>query len=148
MLKWSLAQLFKYNHKAFDFEDTFDYHEYIKNVDDILDISEVKVSGTGKGVFENRYSFDLHIECLLILECARTLEPVEFPIKMDITEVFDTDVKEDNEDDIRVIEKNTIDLYDIVWENIYLEKPMRVFKEGTTEYIDDQNLDDFYDEDK
>ena len=79
----------------------------------------------------------------MTLECARTLEPVEYPISLEVTEVFDT---LESDEDIRLIEKNTIDLSDVIWENIYLEKPMRVFKEGTTEFKDDQNLDDFYNE--
>ncbi len=143
MLKWSLAQLFKYNHKPFEFEDELNFKNRIKNIDDILDISLVKVKGNGRNLVDDRYIFNLSIECLLTLECARTLEPVEFPISLEVTEVFDT---LDNDEDIRLIEKNTIDLSDVIWENIYLEKPMRVFKEGTTEFKDDQNLDDFYNE--
>lgn len=143
MLKWSLAQLFKYNHKTFEFEDELDFKDRIENIDDILDVSIVKVKGNGRNLVDDRYIFNLNIECLLTLECARTLEPVEFPISLDVTEVFDT---EDSDEDIRLIEKNTIDLSDVIWENIYLEKPMRVFKEGTTEFKDDQNLDDFYNE--
>ena len=144
MLKWSLAQLFKYNHKAFTFEDVLNLKDRIENIDDILDISEVKVSGTGKNIVDDRYIFELNIECLLTLECARTLEEVQYPINLKVTEIFDT--HENGDEDIRLIEKNTIDLSDVVWENIYLEKPMRVFKEGTTEFMDDQNLDDFFNE--
>ena len=143
MLKWSLAQLFKYNHKPFEFEDELDFKDRIENIDDILDISLVKVKGNGKNLVDDRYMFNLNIECLLTLECARTLEPVEYPISLEVTEVFDT---LESDEDIRLIEKNTIDLSDVIWENIYLEKPMRVFKEGTTEFKDDQNLDDFYNE--
>ena len=143
MLKWSLAQLFKYNHKPFEFEDELDFKDRIENIDDILDISLVKVKGNGKNLVDYRYIFNLNIECLLTLECARTLEPVEYPISLEVTEVFDT---LESDEDIRLIEKNTIDLSDVIWENIYLEKPMRVFKEGTTEFKDDQNLDDFYNE--
>lgn len=143
MLKWSLAQLFKYNHKPFEFEDELDFKDRIENIDDILDISLVKVKGNGKNLVDDRYIFNLNIECLLTLECARTLEPVEYPISLEVTEVFDT---LESDEDIRLIEKNTIDLSDVIWENIYLEKPMRVFKEGTTEFKDDQNLDDFYNE--
>lgn len=143
MLKWSLAQLFKYNRKPFEFEDELDFKDRIENIDDILDISLVKVKGNGKNLVDDRYIFNLNIECLLTLECARTLEPVEYPISLEVTEVFDT---LESDEDIRLIEKNTIDLSDVIWENIYLEKPMRVFKEGTTEFKDDQNLDDFYNE--
>ena len=146
MLKWSLAQLFRYNHKTFEFEDVLNFKDRIESIDDILDISEVKVSGNGRNIVDDRYIFNLNIECLLTLECARTLEPVEYPISLQVTEIYDID--DSNDEDIRIIEKNTIDLSDAIWEDIYLEKPMRVFKEGTTEFKDDQNLDDFYDEDK
>ena len=142
MLKWSLAQLGKFNHKEFSFEDVYDFHDRIESIDDILDISEAKVSGKGINVSEDRYVFNLHITCVLTLECARTLEPVTFPVSLDVEEIYDT--VDDGE--VRLIEKQTIDLTDAIWEDIYLEKPMRVFKEGTTEFIDDQNLDDFYNE--
>lgn len=140
MLKWSLAQLKKYNNKEFEFTDDFDFHDYISSIDDILDISIAHVSGSGRNIYDDRYLFNLHIECTLTLECARTLEPVPFPVSLDVEEIYDT--VDDGE--ARLIDKQTIDLYDCVWENIYLEKPMRVFKEGTEEYIDDLNLDDFY----
>ncbi|MCR5422900.1 MAG: YceD family protein [Bacilli bacterium] len=140
MLKWSLAQLKKYNNKEFEFADDFDFHDYISTIDDILDISIAHVSGSGRNIYDDRYLFNLHIECTLTLECARTLEPVPFPVSLDVEEIYDT--VDDGE--ARLIDKQTIDLYDCVWENIYLEKPMRVFKEGTEEYIDDLNLDDFY----
>ena len=142
MLKWSLAQLGKFNHKEFIFEDIYDFHDYIESIDDILDISLVNVSGKGINVSEDRYVFNLHITCMLTLECARTLDPVPFPIDINVEEVYDRI----DDGKVRLIDKQTIDLTDAIWENIYLEKPMRVFKEGTTEFIDDQNLDDFYNE--
>ena len=143
MLRWSLPQLFKYNNKQFTFSDVLSLKDRITDVSDIIDISEVKVSGYGKCVYGDRYLFKMHIECLLTLECARTLDEVPFPISIDCEEVYDTFIKDDDED-VRLIEKNTVDLTDAIWENIYLEKPMRVVKEGSKEFIDDQNFDDFY----
>ena len=61
----------------------------------------------------------------MYLEDSRTLEEVEFPINIDVCEVFG---KDPDNDEMRYIEKNTIDLYDIIWENILLEKPMRICK--------------------
>lgn len=132
----------KYNRKPFDFEDVFDFSDRIESIDDILDISEVKVRGTGKNLVDDRYVFEMHITCMLTLECARTLDPVPFPIDLNVVEEYDTE----DDGEARLIEKQTIDLTDAIWEDIYLEKPMRVFKEGTTEFIDNQNLDDFYNE--
>lgn len=127
-MKWSLQQLFKYNDKSFDFDFTIDLYERIKNIDDIIDISLVHVKGTGKKM-NDRYYFDLNINTILILEDAVTLDSLEFPINLNVTEIFS--IKEDCEEDVRIIETNTIDLTDVIWENILLEKPMRVTKSIT-----------------
>ena len=142
-MKWALAQLYRYNKKPFSFSVEYDFHDRIADISDILDISIVKVDGVGQNVVDDRYLFKLHIECVMTLECARTLEPVIFPISLDVEEVFDT--VDDGE--VNFIEKNTIDIDNVIWENIYLEKPMRIFKEGTTQYKDDAHeLDSFYNE--
>jgi uncharacterized protein len=143
IMKWALAQLYRYNKKPFSFSVEYDFHDRIADISDILDISIVKVDGVGQNVVDDRYLFKLHIECVMTLECARTLEPVIFPISLDVEEVFDT--VDDGE--VNFIEKNTIDIDNVIWENIYLEKPMRIFKEGTTQYKDDAHeLDSFYNE--
>lgn len=123
-MKWALSQLYKLNGQPFTFETEFDFKDRITNIDDIIDIKVTKVVGTGKNVIDDRYSFDLHISTILILEDAVTLDPIEFPIDIEVTEDFD--VIDDGE--CNLIEKNTIDLEPIVWEIVYLEKPMRITK--------------------
>ena len=123
-MKWSLQQLYKYNGKPFDFEIDYDFKDYIKNIDDVLDIKEIHVEGTGQNLYDDRFRFDLHITGCLILQCARTLDEVEFPIDLEVAEVYDKVSVGD--EDIRIIEKNTIDLEDAVWEDVILEKPIRV----------------------
>lgn len=122
-MKWSLQQLFKYNGKPFTFEGTYDFHKYIENISDILDIKDVKVSGVGQNVHDDRYVFDLIIDTVLILEDAVTLDPIEYSMHIETSEVFDF-----NDDEVNIIEKNTIDLENVVWENILVEKPMRYTK--------------------
>ena len=134
-MKWSLQQLYRNGKNPFKFEEEYDFSKRVENIDDILEISKVKVYGVGQNVNDDRYMFNLHIECLLVLECARTLDPVDYPISLDVVEIYDT--VDDGE--VNYIEKNTIDLEDAVWENIYLEKPMRVFKEGTTLYKENEH---------
>lgn len=132
-MKWSLQQLYRYGKNTFNFSEDYDFSERIKDIDDILNISVVHVTGTGQNINDDRYMFNLNIKCELILECARTLEPVNFPIDLDVVEIYDTI----DDGKVNYVEKNTIDLEDAIWENIYLEKPMRIFKEGTTQYVDD-----------
>ena len=44
-MKWSLQQLNKFINQDYSFDATFDFTEEIKNIDDILGISETKVHG-------------------------------------------------------------------------------------------------------
>ena len=126
-MKWSLQQLHKYNGKPFDFDTVYDFTEDIKTIDDFLDIKETKVRGTGRNIYEDRFEFNIKITTVLILEDAWTLEPIEYPLDIEVVEIFDKVKHEDS----RYIEKNTIDLREVVWENIILEKPMRVVKDET-----------------
>lgn len=130
-MKWALSQLFRYNKQPFSFEETYDFHDRITSLDDVIDLTPVSIHGTGRNLDGDRYLFQIHIEATFTLACARTLEPVLYPISMDVEEIFDT--VDDGE--VNLIQKNTIDLEDVVWENVYLEKPMRVFKEDTEEVV-------------
>ncbi len=143
-MKWSLSQLFKYQKQPFTFEEDYDFHDRITSLDDVIDLSPVHVIGTGRNIINDRFIFNLHIEATFTLACARTLEPVIYPITLDVEEIFDTI----DDDDINIIEKNTIDLENVIWENVYLEKPMRIFKDGTEEVNSiDTNIQSFYDND-
>ena len=124
VIKWALAQLYKFNGRSFDFSGEFDFNDRIENIDDILDISITTVTGVGQNVYDDRYVFDLHIVSKLVLEDANTLEPVEFPIDIEVTEIFD----KIDDGEVNIILTNTIDLEDVIWENVYLERPMRITK--------------------
>ena len=123
-MKWSLEQLYKYHDFPLEFNGTTKYDEYIKTAD-IIRMDDVKYSGTARAIDYDVYEFNIHIETTLYLEDSRTLEEVEYPLSLDVKEVFGKDP--DNED-MRYVPKNTIDLYDVIWENILLEKPMRICK--------------------
>ena len=61
IMKWALAQLYRYNKKPFSFSVEYDFHDRIADISDILDISIVKVDGVGQNVVDDRYLFKLHI---------------------------------------------------------------------------------------
>lgn len=128
-MKWSLQQLFKYGKNPFPVEGTFHYDDEIKDIDDILDITPAVVLGSGVRVADESYRFNLHISVILYLQDAVTLDPVMFPLELDVVEVFGREY--DEEHDTRVIEKNTIELRSVVWESILLEKPIRYVKKET-----------------
>lgn len=126
-MKWSLQQLLKLSQQPYEFEETYDFIENINSIDDIISSTLFNVKGTVHHLYDDRYEFNLNIKGELTLQDARTLDPVAYPIDLNVIEVFDKVASDD--EDVRIIEKNTIDLYDVVWENILLEKPIRVVKE-------------------
>ena len=129
-MKWSLQQLYKYQKEALVFSDVAKYDEYIQSFTDIIRMDDVIYSGEAICVNDDMYRFKLHIETTMYLEDARTLEEVAYHISLDVLEVFTKDerfITDDN--DYRYIDKNTIDLYDVVWENVILEKPISITKE-------------------
>ena len=129
-MKWSLQQLYKYQKEPLIFSDVARYDDYIKSFIDIIRMDDVVYSGKAICVNDDLYRFDLHIETTMYLEDARTLEEIAYPINLDVLEIFTKDerfITDDN--DYRYIDKNTIDLYDVVWENVILEKPISITKE-------------------
>lgn len=140
VMKWSLQQLNKFRYQEYSFDANFDFTEEIKPIDDILGISEVKVHGVLNVLEINTFEFNLQINCTLILEDARTLDPVDYVIELDVNETFSVD--DNGNDEIRIIETNTVDLRPIIWENILLEKPIRIVKEESPSELDKEEVKD------
>lgn len=129
-MKWSIQQLNKLVGKSIDFDYLYDFNENIKSLSDVLSISKTKVTGSCNIPQMNLFEFKLLIETTMTIECARTLEPVDFPMSIDINQVFS--VNGENEDHI-LIESNSVDLIDFVWETVLLNKPLRVLKYSDNE---------------
>ncbi len=138
IMKWSLQQLNKFFTQDYEFEETFDFTQEIENISDILGISETKVKGRIKVVEFNTFTFLLNIKCRLILEDARTLEPIDFDLNLDVVETYSVD--DTGDDEIRIIETNTVDIRPVVWENILLEKPIRIVKEESPSELDKEEV--------
>lgn len=121
-MKWSVAQLEKITIKKFDFSLKLDFKDLITRVDDIVDISEVAVNGSIERIEYGTYHFKYHIIAPLVLQCALTLEPVEYIIDEEYDEIFSIN----DLDNSFLIENNTVDMDNIVWTNILFEKPLSV----------------------
>ena len=110
-MKWSLQQLYRYINEPLIINEKVNYDEYVKNVSDIIRMDDVLVEGTCKFTGNDCFVFNLKIKTTMYLEDAWTLEEVEFPIDLDVKEVFS---KDSDDEDSRFIDKNTVDLYDII----------------------------------
>lgn len=91
---------------------------------DMLDLKGVKVTGNINRNSLDDYYVELHVEGKMVLPCALTLKPVDYPFSLNIDAIFSEDAQEMSKK-IKKCE-NTIDILPIVWENILMEIPMRV----------------------
>ena len=85
-------------------------------------IDKVEVTGVISKIDEETFRFVYQFVANMELQCALTLRPVPYVIDLTCDEVYS---KVDS-DDYFLIEKNTVDLDEMVWTNILLEKPINV----------------------
>ena len=132
-MKWAIAQLIKQGSKVFEIDELVDFSDIVNAHDEIRKLSKVKVTGTGQ-LQGKKVVFNLHIEGTMTLACALTLDDVEYPFDYDSVEVFvlDADLYEEGEDEY-LVTGTTIELAPVIWQNILLQKPLRVVKEGAYE---------------
>ena len=137
-MKWTLAQLMKIQSFPYEIKDSINFKDRITEIDDILDITICTVEGTLNKVDYDTYHISANLVVTLTVECALTLEPVDYTIETSIDEVYS---KEPMDDDEFQIENNTIDLNEIVWSHIIINKPIRVVREDAYSILKEKNLD-------
>lgn len=135
-MKWSLQQLQKFSSKPLSFDDVIDFQEYANDVSDIIEIKPVHVTGEITVIKYGTYKIRYNVDALLILQCALTLEPVEYHFEKEYIEVFSI---EPTEEDF-LIEKNTIDLDNAVWSNIIIDKPLVVTRDDAYDILKERGI--------
>ncbi|GGI41521.1 YceD family protein [Mammaliicoccus stepanovicii] len=133
-MKWSITQLKKNQNEPFTFDKEIDMNYLTERVDELIDISPIKVTGDVQ-VRMHDIIVNLDITGVLTLPCARTLKPVELPFDTTSTEIFELDESSDREgvyDEARhKLDGGMVNLLPIIEELVILEKPMQVFSEGS-----------------
>lgn len=135
-MKWSLQQLQKIHTFPYKFSETLDIKSFIENNDEIYDASPIVVEGQINQIDLDTYQFTYYVTGKLILPCSLTLEPVDYLLNEEFDEVYSTK----SDEDFYLIEKNTIDLKEIVWLNIILSLPMRVVREDAYEILKSRGI--------
>jgi len=131
-MKWTIQELKKLSRTSREFDGELDLSSYIQEDDDILNISPVKVTGTYQIIEDSEYIFDCHIETVITMPCAVTLEDVDVPLSFNTELTFAKTMQDDN---TFLIEGITIDLDPIIYSEILIEKPMRVVSPGSEEFL-------------
>lgn len=110
-----------YSLASVDVDGTITFPEEKLKSAGIIRLEDVSVHGKAIINYEDEIELDLDLSGKMYLPCAISLEDVEVPFATKIEEI----IGENN------INNNFyLDLSDILWENIVLEIPIKVVKEG------------------
>lgn len=94
----------------------------------VTSIDDVKIEGTITLDSMQELYLDLEVKGVMIIPCAITLKPVEYPFSITIEGTLEEILEETPEKTINC--QNSLDILPIIWENILMEIPMRVVSEG------------------
>ena len=118
-MKIDLRKLYALNKLSID-EEVVIPEEYYKNAG-VRSLSKVKVNGYVTVNYEENIELHLNVSGEFIIPCAITLDDVIVPFNTFIEEEIDQN---------KLNDEFFLDLLYVLWENIVLEIPVRVVKEG------------------
>lgn len=133
-MKWSIGELRRYKEEALNFSETIDVNEtLIRRDNEVLAVAPVAVEGI-LSVGKNEYILHYRLKTVITVPSARSLEPVDLPLDLSVDEVFMTreqwsSLEDERDEEILVIDNDTIDLTDSIEDNILLAIPLQVFSE-------------------
>ena len=141
-MKWQIAKLIKEAAKEIHINEEADFTDAAKQNPDIRKLSNILV--TGKGFFyptTRTMTFDLTIKGQMTLSCALTLDDVSYPFEATLNPTFIWDAEKYDETSEDYLVKDTIDLAPIIWQEIFIQIPLRVVKEGAYEELAQQGIE-------
>jgi uncharacterized protein len=131
-MKWAIPQLLKMSNQSIEIEEFVNFEDIVQRTSELRDLSDVKISGTAEVEYPKRCHFHIRISGTMTLGCAKTLKDVEYPFEIDTVESFTLDSHEKTDDFHKPVGQ-TIDITPIVWQNIIMEIPLRIYHEDAKE---------------
>ncbi len=116
-MKIDITKLLQNMEDSITLSENFTFPKEYLEKSDILDFQDGKVTGKIVKDPEDDVHLYLEVQGTLILEDSISLEEVKYPISLEIDEKI-----EKNQE----ILENTLDILDILWQNIVLEVPLRL----------------------
>ena len=133
-MKWSIGELRRYKEEALNFSETIDVNDALTARDnEVLAVTPVTVEGI-LSVGKNEYILHYRLKTIVTVPSARSLEPVDLPLDLSVDEVFMTreqwsSMEEERDEEILVLDNDTIDLTNSIEDNILLAIPLQVLTE-------------------
>ena len=123
-MKYDLVRLNNNIDKSISVSEIYSFSEDELSGTDLLKLDNVKVEGE---IFKNslgNIELDLSVEGIMVMPCAITLKPVNYPFNIEISGEIEELMENFEENSTNF--QNSIDILPIIWENILMEIPMRV----------------------
>ena len=99
---------------------------------EISALDDLKITGTISLDAMDEVYLDLDLVGTMIIPCALTLKPVEYPFNINISGTIE-EIAVDLEKNCQK-SQNILDIFPIIWENVLMEVPMRVVAEDAKDY--------------
>ena len=126
-MQYDLVRLNNNIVKSIEVNETYSFTEDELSGTDLLKLDDVKINGE---IFKNslgNIELSLDVEGVMVLPCAITLKPVNYPFNIEISGEIEELMENFEENSTNF--QNSIDILPIIWENILMEIPMRVVSE-------------------
>ena len=115
-----------------DINETYSFSEEELKTLEITSLDDLKITGTVSLDALKDVYLDLEVTGTMIIPCAITLKPVNYPFNINIEGTIE-EIAVDLE---KKVEKNQniLDIFPIIWENVLMEVPMRVVADDADDY--------------
>ena len=126
-MKYDITRLNNNIDKSIIINEVYSFKKEELSGTDLLSLDNVNIDGE---LFKNslgNIELDLTVSGNMVLPCAITLKPVDYPFNIQISGEID-ELTENLEENSKIFQ-NTIDILPIIWENILMEIPMRVISD-------------------
>ena len=124
------------NNNVVEFSNSLVFPKEKLDETELKDLKNVEVKGSIKRNLTDAFDITLNIQGIMVLPCALTLKPVDYPFTINVEGNLEELLQEiDNHNTLG----NIVDILPIIWENILMEIPMRVIS-------DDANIDEAHGE--
>lgn len=135
-MKWSKTELYQHADEVLPFEERIQFGiGAFQHSDRLRDVRDVVVKGEGRYDSNcNRFVVNFSIQGTMVVPCAVTLEDVIVPLDTTATEVFSFEKTEDENEDVEVVKGDVIELFELVYQLILMEAPLKVVKPDLKEY--------------
>jgi len=130
-LIYKIAKLIKASTTEISINEAVDFADAVNQHFDIKKLSKILV--TGKGLLKptsRTMEFELTITGEMTLSCALTLDEVAYPFATTINPTFTWNAEQHDPYSEDYLIKDTVELAPLIWQEILIQVPQRVVKDG------------------